>query len=93
MVDIFSSALPEPEPFGCRIARRSCFEHLQCSFRMPSVSLPTPNGCRNERTMSGRNIASYRQAGVDVRLCQIGNIFRVAMRRAEWSPKLPSRRC
>ena len=48
---------PEPEPFGCRIGRRSCFEHRQCSFRMPSVSLPTPNGCRNERTMSGRNTA------------------------------------
>ena len=39
---IFSSALPEPEPFGCRIARRSCFEHHQRSCRMPSVSLPTP---------------------------------------------------
>src|SRR5437899_3235882 len=62
----------EPEPFGCRIARRSCFEHCQRSFRMPSVSLPTPNGHRIEGTMSERNSASERGARVDVGLCQIG---------------------
>src|SRR5450759_1218541 len=74
MRDISSSSLPEPEPFGCRIARRSCNEHYQRSFRMPSVSLPTPNGCRNKGTMSERDFVPYRRARVEVRLCQFGKL-------------------
>src|SRR3979409_2001459 len=65
IVDISSSALPEPKPFGCRIARRSCFEHYQRSFRMPSVSLPTPHGrwVPGERTCPGAILALSGEQG------------------------------
>jgi 2-polyprenyl-6-methoxyphenol hydroxylase-like FAD-dependent oxidoreductase len=85
MMDIVFSLTSGSRTIRVPDSEAELLEHYQRSCRMPSVSLPTPNGCRKERTTSGRSNASGRCEGVDVRVCPIGKYGRVhqgqAMRR------------